>query len=237
MAEFKWGKERLTFDATGRDVVLCNDRAQAVQAAKALADAFGTNVISGSDDLRGTLRDAVGKAPTPRVHEVLATLRLNDDALEWKLKLVSPLRRVLAGAAAAVAAGERTLVFELGSFVAMPFDLAHLYRHIHVLHTTFNVSCVLVIVDPALISSSGTHLTVLTETGIVERAPVQEALRDPKSDVLLARLEATPVPNPMAMQQRRVQRAKTRPVNYANTQIVQLPTADSIALAGGDLSD
>ena len=70
-----------------------------------------------------------------------------------------------------------------------------------------------------------------------EQAAVVDALRAPASDALLARLQATPVPNPLAMQQRRVQRAATRPVNYANTQIVQLPTADAIALAGGDLSD
>ena len=237
MAEFTWGKRRLMFEATGRDAVLCDDQQQALLAARAFADAFESRVISGGDDVRGTLRDALGKAPADRVREVLTALGLDDDALEWKLKQVSPMRRLVAAAAAAVATGDRALVFELGSFTAMPFDLAHVYRHIQVLHSTFGVPCIVVIVDPALISSSGTNLTVLTDDGIVEQAAVVDALRAPASDALLARLQATPVPNPLAMQQRRVQRAATRPVNYANTQIVQLPTADAIALAGGDLSD
>lgn len=237
MAEFKWGKQRLAFDATGRDVVLCTDGEQALRAARAIADAFDVRVISGNDDVRGTLRDAFGKTTTERVRAVLAALDLDDDALEWKLKQLSPMRRLLSVAAVAVASGEPVLVFELGSFTAMPFDLAHVYRHIHVLHTTFGIPCIVVIVDPALIASSGALLTVLADEGIVERASVADALRNPQSDLLLTRLEATPVPNPLAMQQRRVQRAATRPVNYANTQIVQLPTSDAIALAGGDLSD
>lgn len=237
MAEFKWGKQRLAFEPTGRDVVLCDDQSQALQAARALAEAFGVRVVSGNDDVRGSFRDAVGKVDADRMRAVLACLQLDDDALEWKLKQVSPMRRVLATAAAAISAEEPVLVFELGSFIAMPFDLAHVYRHIHVLHATFGTPCIVVIVDPALISSSGTHLTVLVDDGIVERAPVADALRDPRSEVLLHRLQATPVPNPLAMQQRRVQRAATRPVNYANTQIVQLPTQDAIALAGGELSD
>lgn len=237
MTEFKWSGRRLEFTATGRDVVLCDDAAQAVLAANALADAFGVRVISCSDQVRGTLRDAFGKHGSATTSAVMTALQLDDDSLGWKLKQVSPLRRVLAAAAAAVAAGEQVLVFELGSFTAMPFDLAHLYRHIGVLHSTFAIPCVVVIVDPALISSSGSQLTVLTVDGIVERSTVADALRDPQSEVLLRRLQATPVPNPLAMQQRRVQRAATRTVNYANTQIIQLPTSDSIALAGGDVSD
>lgn len=234
MPDFMWRKQRLDFTPTGRDVVLCADAAQAGQAAQSLADAFDSRLISGVADVRGTLRDELG-SKTERTQAVLAALRLTDDALEWKLRHLTPMRRVLALAAAGVVTGGSALVFELGSFTAMPFDLAHVYRHIEVLHASFGIPCIVVIVDPALISSSGTHLTVLTEAGIVERAPVVEALRNPQSDELLARLESTPVPNPLAMQLRRVQRASTRPVNYANTQILQLPTADSIALAGGDL--
>lgn len=237
VAEFAWGKQRLAFEAAGRDVVLCMDQDQALRAARAIAAAFGARVINGSDDVRGTLRDAFGKASAERVRAVLAALGFDEDALEWKLKQLSPMRRLLAGAAASVVSGASALVFELGSFTAMPFDLAHVYRHIHVLHTTFDIPCIVVIVDPALISSSGSQLTVLSDEGVVERAPVADALRNPQSELLLMRLEATPVPNPLAMQQRRVQRAATRPVNYANTQIVQLPTTDAIALAGGDLSD
>lgn len=237
MADFAWDRQRLSFEPTGRDVVLCDDQSQALRAAKALANAFGSRVISCSEDVRGTLRDALGKADPARVQQILDTLQLDDDALEWKLKQISPLRRVLSTTAAAIASGEPVLVFELGSFAAMPFDLAHLYRHIRSVHASFGLACIVIIVDPARIASSGTFLTVLTERGIVERATVADALRDPASDELLARLEATPVPNPLAMQQRRVQRAAIRPVNYANTQIVQLPTPDATALAGGELTD
>ena len=236
MAEFKWSKQRLPFETHGRDVVLCENILAAATAAKALAEAFDTRVISASSDVRGTLRDAVGKRDRATLERVLHVLGLDDDALEWRLKDVSPLRRVLAAAVTAVANADRVLVFELGSFTAMPFDLAHVFRHIHALHVGFGVPVVVVIVDPALISSAGTHLSVLTERGIIESAPVIDALADPQSEDLLRRLLATPVPNPLAMQQRRVQRAATTTVNYAHTQIVQLPTADSIALAGGDVS-
>ena len=237
MAEFKWGKQRIAFEAHGRDVVLCETQAQAVAAAKALADAFDTNVINCDDDVRGTLRDRFGKRGAALVPNVLAALQLDQDALEWRLKDVSPLRRLLSDIVRSLADGDSVLVFELASFTAMPFDLAHVYRHIQAVHTAFNLPVIVVIVDPALITSSGQHLTVLTTEGVVESAPVVQALADPQSKQLLTRLEATPVPNPLAMQQRRVQRAATRPVNYAHTQIVQLPTADAIALAGGDVTD
>lgn len=236
MPEFKWGRQRVSFETHGRDVLLCDDPASATNAAKALASAVGVRVISGSDDVRGRLRDGLGKADQALVERIMQTLRLDDDAFEWRLKDASPLRRLLAAAAAAVAQGERVLVVELASFTAMPFDLAHVFRHINALHATFAIPVIVVIVDPALISSSGTHLAVLSTDGIVESAPVAEALADPQSELLLRRLLATPVPNPLAMQQRRVQRAATTIVNYANTQIVQLPTADAIALAGGDVT-
>ncbi len=37
MAEFKWGKQRIAFEAHGRDVVLCETQAQAVAAATSTA--------------------------------------------------------------------------------------------------------------------------------------------------------------------------------------------------------
>lgn len=237
MAEFKWGKQRLAFEPHGRDVVLCETQEQAISAAKALAAAFDVDVIDCADDARGTLRDRFGKRGVGLIPNVLGVLRLDDDALEWRLKDVSPLRRLLADVVRALVNGDRILIFELATFTAMPFDLAHVYRHINAVSTAFALPIVVVIVDPALISSSGQHLTVLTADGIVESATVAQALADPQSPQLLARLEATPVPNPLAMQQRRVQRAATRPVNYAHTQIVQFPTADAIALAGGDITD
>ena len=237
MAEFKWGKQRLAFEPHGRDVVLCETQEQAIAVAKALAAAFDVDVIDGDDDARGTLRDRFGKRGASLIPNVLDVLRLDEDALEWRLKDVSPLRRLLADVVRALANGDRVLVVELATFTAMPFDLAHVYRHINAVASAFALPVIVVVVDPALISSSGQHLTVLTADGIVESAPVAQALADPQSPQLLARLEATPVPNPLAMQQRRVQRAATRPVNYAHTQIMQFPTADAIALAGGDVND
>lgn len=237
MAEFIWGKARLHFELHGRDAVLCNDKEQATRAAKALATALGTHVIGPDEDVRGTFRDLFPKAPAHPVHAVLSALQLGLDALDWKLKHASPLRRLLAATAAAVASGEPALVFQFATFPGTAFDRAYIYQQINALHLTFGVQVVVVIVDPALIASSGTHLTVLGEDGIAESASVTTALSDPRSDLLLARLQATPVPNPLAMQQRRVQRAATMPINFANTQVVQLPTADSIALAGGDVSD
>lgn len=237
MADVKWGKQHFEFEPRGRDVVLCDSREDGLRAAKAIAAALGVTVISGTDDVRGTFRDRLPKEGRDRVPQVLDALGLDDDALEWRLKDASPLRRLLAAAAAGVLAGERALVVELGSFTAMPFDLAHVYRHLRQLHSGFGIRIVVVIVDPALISSSGDYLTVLTERGIEEAAAVRDALADPQSARLLARLEATPVPNPLAMQQRRVQRARTNAVNYSHTQIVQLPTADATALAGGDITD
>lgn len=236
MVEFKWGKQRLQFETHGRDVVLCDDVAAAATAAKALAAAFGTRVISGSDDVRGKLGDGFGKALPDQVDRIMQVLQLDEDAPEWRLKDVSPLRRLLAATVAAVSDGDQVLVFELGSFSAMPFDLAHVFRHVAALHAVMSLHIIVVIVDPALISSAGTHLSVLSGRGIIESSTVADALADPRSEELLHRLLATPVPNPLAMQQRRVQRAATAPVNYAHTQIVQLPTADSIALAGGDIN-
>ena len=232
-----WGKQRLSFEPYGRDVVLCDDTDQSVRVAKAFAKGLGCSVISGDADVRGTLRDRIPKAAREQAPTVLEALRLDADALEWRLKDASPLRRVLAGAIVAVLSGERALVVELGTFTAMPFDLAHIYRQLHAVHATFHVPIVAVIVDPALITSSGEFLTVMGEQGIVEAAPVVDALSDPRSEHLLMRLEATPVPNPLAMQQRRVQRAGATAVNYSHTQILQLPTADSIAMAGGDVTD
>lgn len=237
MAEIKWVKQRIAIELHDRDVVLCESQEQAVAAAKAIASAFDVDVIDGDDDARGTLRDRFGKRGTALIPKVLSTLQLDQDALEWRLKDVSPLRRLLADIVRSLANDDAVLVYELATFTAMPFDLAHVYRHINAVHAAFGVPVIVVIVDPALITSSGQYLTVLTADGIVESAPVAQALADPQSEHLLTRLEATPVPNPLAMQQRRVQRASTRPVNYAHTQIVQLPTADAIALAGGDVTD
>lgn len=237
MAEIKWVKQRIAIELHDRDVVLCESQEQAVAAAKAIASAFDVDVIDGDDDARGTLRDRFGKRGTALIPKVLSTLQLDQDALEWRLKDVSPLRRLLADIVRSLANDDAVLVYELATFTAMPFDLAHVYRHINAVHAAFGVPVIVVIVDPALITSSGQYLTVLTADGIVESAPVAQALADPRSEHLLTRLEATPVPNPLAMQQRRVQRASTRPVNYAHTQIVQLPTADAIALAGGDVTD
>ena len=237
MAEIKWVKQRIAIELHDRDVVLCASQEQAVAAAKAIASAFDVDVIDGDDDARGTLRDRFGKRGTALIPKVLSTLQLDQDALEWRLKDVSPLRRLLADIVRSLVNDDAVLVYELATFTAMPFDLAHVYRHINAVHAAFGVPVIVVIVDPALITSSGQYLTVLTADGIVESAPVAQALADPQSEHLLTRLEATPVPNPLAMQQRRVQRASTRPVNYAHTQIVQLPTADAIALAGGDVTD
>lgn len=236
MPDFQWGKQQLSMDVHGRDVVLCDSAEQAVQIAQSLAKALGCTVISSAGGLRGTLRDRVPKAAGDEIGRLLEALRLDEDALEWRLKDVSPLRRVLAGMVSAVLAGERTLVIELATFTAMPFDLAHIYRQLHAVHATFRIPIVAVVVDPALITSSGEFLTVMSEHGIVESGAVKDALADPQSGHLLARLESTPVPNPLAMQQRRIQRLGATTVNYSHTQIVQLPTADSIAMASGDVS-
>lgn len=237
MADFKWGKQRLALELHGRDVVLCETQEQALLAAAALAAAFDVEIIDGAPDGRGTLRDRFGKRGAALIPNVLEVLRLDDEALEWRLKDVSPLRCLLADIVRALATEDQVLIVELASFTAMPFDLAHVYRHINAVAAAFGLPVIVIVVDPALITSSGEHLTVLTADGIVESAPVAQALADPQSPQLLARLESTPVPNPLAMQQRRVQRATTRRVNYAHTQITPRPTADAIALAGGDVTD
>ena len=93
-----WGKQRLSFEPHGRDVVLCDDADQSVRVAKAFAKGLACSVISGDADVRGTLRDRIPKAARDQAVGVLEALRLDTDALEWRLKDASPLRRVLAGA-------------------------------------------------------------------------------------------------------------------------------------------
>lgn len=234
MPDIKIGKQKLEFSPQAQEVVLCDSAERAREVARAIAKACGS-LIDASDESRGTVRDQLGRKPEiSKIASTLDALHFDEAMLDWRMRDATPLQRMLASSFVALFAGATTLVFDCSSVAASRFDTAHLFAHLRRLSASFSVTVIAVIADAAHISSAGTHLTVITADGFAESGDVASTLANPRSEALLTRLEATPVASPLAMQKRRVQRAATQPVNYSHTLIIELPTAESIALAAGD---
>ena len=236
MREFtlRLGRTDTTVQVDRRTVVLVDDAARARTLVDALA-AGGLRAVHADDGGRGTVQDLLPRrADASEVERVRAALHLDDDVLQWRLRDSGPLHRLLAASFVALASGADGIVVDLSAVAASAFDAAHACSHLRRAAESLGATVVAVVPDAALLSSAGTHLVVVAGDAVVESGPVASLLAQPQSDALVRRLEATPVPNPMAMQMRRVQRVTTRPVNYAHTTIIDLPTQDSVALAGGE---
>ena len=230
----KLGKQALNLALEQRTVILCDNEEEAQRMAAALQSAGGT-LIDGSEVARGTVAEQLPRrTDSERVSRIRSALRLDEDVLSWRLRDSGPLQRMVAMTLLALVREQDLLVFEFSELAGSPFDIAHACAHMRRVALEFPVTLVAVIADPALISSAGAHLLVIAQGQLVEAGAVGSTLAHPQSDALLQRLEATPIPSPMAMQMRRVQRVTTTPINYAHTTIIQLPTQESIALAGGD---
>ena len=228
------GRTTMSIPIERRTVILCDD----VSKARAVVDACvgaGVRGVRADEGSRSTVQESIPRRTDEALIERVRTaLRLDADILQWRPRESSPLQRLIAASFLALAAGADTLVFDLTTMADSAFDAAHACAHLRRIADGLDVAVMAVIADPALLSSAGTHLVVVSEDAVVESGPVAALLAAPRSDALRRRLEATPVPNPMAMQMRRVQRVATRPVNYAHTTIIDLPTADSVTLAGGE---
>lgn len=230
----RWSRQTLALPLALRTVLLCDDVEHARQAVAA-TQAAGATVIPGADGIRGRVSEQLPKRSDPAaVERVREALRLEPDVLDWRPRDSSLLQRTLAETMVALVSAADLLVFDLTRFEGSPFDVAHACAFLRRVSAQFDVTLVAVIADAALVTSAGSHLVVLDQSGIAEAGDVAQVLADPQSDALRQRLAATPIPSPVAMQMRRVQRVATRPVNYAHTTIVELPTSESIALAGGD---
>lgn len=228
------GKQQMAMSLAPRSVILCDNTEQAQRMAAALR-AAGATLIDGSDGSRGRVGEQLPKRiDASSVQRIRVALRLDEDILDWRPRDSSALQCMLSETLVALAGGADLLVFDLSPFAASPFDTAHACAFMRRVATEFMVTVAAVVSDAALIASAGAHLIVCTDDGIVEAGDVGSVLASPRTDVLRQRLEATPIASPVAMQMRRVQRASVQPVNYAHTTIIQLPTQDSIALAGGD---
>lgn len=234
LLELRLGKGRVPLTIEHSTVMLCDNAAHAALLAKALHVA-GALVIDGSDAPRGTVSDHLGrKRDRDPIDRAIASLQVPEDILDWRPRDLAPLQRMLAASLVAAVAGTDPVVFDVSHIVASPFDVAHVFGHLRRLRASFPADVVALVADPALISSAGDSLIAMDGDAIAEAGLVAECLARPASESLLHRLQATPIASPLAMQLRRVQRAATKPVNYAHTQIITLPTQDSIALAGGD---
>jgi len=234
LLEVRFGKSRIPLTIEHSTVVLCDNAAHAERMARAL-QAAGALVIAGADAPRGTVSDQLGrKRDRDPIDRAIASLQVPEDILDWRPRDLAPLQRMLAASLVAAVAGTNPLVFDVSHIVASPFDVAHVFGHLRRLRAAFAADVIALVADPALISSAGDHLIAMEGDAVAESDLVAECLARPGSESLLHRLEATPIASPLAMQLRRVQRASTTPVNYSHTQIITLPTQDSIALAGGD---
>lgn len=232
--ELRLGKVRVPVTMEQSTVVLCDDAAHAARVAKALAEA-GVRTIDGAQASRSTVHDQLGRrADRDQVARAIATLHLPEDVIDWRPRELSTLQRMLAESLVAVVGGSDAIAFDVTCVAPSLFDVSHLIGHIRRLRAGFPIHVVALVVNPALISSAGEYLVAMKGDGVAESGPVAQCLAAPTSDSLLRRLETTPIPSPLAMQLRRVQRASTKPVNYSHTQIITLPTQDSIALAVGD---
>lgn len=232
--ELRLGKQRTAVGIGRRTAVLCDNPQHAERVTKAIADG-GTPVIDGVDASRGSVRDHLGRRVDPdTLGRVLGALHLDEGVLDWRPRELGALQRMIAASVVALVQGAPVLAFDLAAVSAAPFDVAHLFGHLRRIAASFDCAVVAVIADAALITSGGERLVVMEGDAVAETGVTAEVLANPSSAALLRRLEATPIASPLAMQMRRVQRAATRPVNYAHTQIIVLPTQDSVALAGGD---
>lgn len=232
--DLRLGKQRLTLGIRRRTVVLCDNTSHAQRVAKAFADG-GSLVIDGNDAPRGTVRDQLGRrADQESIDRVRSALHLEDSVLDWRPRELGALQRMLAASFVAIVQSAPVLVFDLAVISASPFDVAHLFGHLRRIAASFDCAVIAVVADAAHITSGGDYLVVMAGDAVAEVGVTTEVLTHPGSETLLRRLEATPIASPLAMQMRRVQRAATRPVNYAHTQIIVLPTQDSVALAGGE---
>lgn len=232
--EIRLAKQRITMAIEQSTVLLCDDAAHATRIAKAIADA-GATLIDGAGAARSTVASQFGrKVDADRVASTIAALHLPEDVLDWRPRDLSALQRLLADSLIAVEASTELIVFDVTHVAASPFDVAHAFAHIARVRATSGAHVLVLVADPAFISSAGSHLVVVSSDTVAESGAVSELLARPTTDVLLRRLEATPIASPLAMQLRRVQRTATSRVNYSHTQIITLPTQDSIALAGGD---
>ena len=232
--ELRLGKGRVLLPVEHSTVVLCDNAAHAERVAKAV-HAAGALVIDGGDAPRGTVSDQLGrKRDRDSIDRAISALQVPEDILDWRPRDLAPLQRMLASSLVAAVAGTSPVVFDVSHLVASPFDLAHVFGHLRRLRAAYASDVVAIVSDAALISSAGEHLVAIDGDAIAEAGLVTECLARPTSASLLHRLESTPIASPLAMQLRRVQRASTKSVNYSHTQIITLPTQDSIALAGGD---
>jgi len=232
--EVRLGRTRMELTIEQSTVVLCDDAAHASRMAKALADT-AAHVIDGADAPRGTVADQFGRrADRDAIVRAIAALRLPEDALDWRPRELPTLHRMLAASLVAAVGGVDPIAFDVTRVAASPFDVAHVFGHVRRLRAAFPSHVAVLVSDPSHISSAGDHLIAMDGDTVAEAGPVPQCLARPSSESLLRRLESTPIPSPLAMQLRRVQRASTQPVNYSHTQIITLPTRDSIALAGGD---
>ncbi|MHB0927949.1 MAG: hypothetical protein ACYC3W_03375 [Candidatus Nanopelagicales bacterium] len=230
----KLGKHMLHLQLEPRTVILCDNEEEAQRTAAALQAAGGT-LIDGREVARGTVAEQLPKRTgEDLVTRIRGALRLHEDVLSWRPRDSGPLPRMVASTLLALVREEDLLIFDFSALSGSPFDVAHACAHMRRVAMEFPVTVIGVIADPALISSAGAHLVVISQGQLVEAGSVTSTLADPRSEALLHRLEATPIPSPLAMQMRRVQRVATAAVNYAHTTIIQLPTQESIALAGGD---
>ncbi len=231
--QVKIGKQRVQLTCDARTVVLCDDAESARRTAKAVAEAGGT-LLTGDDAPRGSVRDQLPrKFDSAQAITICERLHLSEDALDWRPRESDPIHRLLGATIVALASGDPVLVFDVTTCTS-PFDVAHLCAHMRRTEQEFGVTVIAVIWDPALISSAGTHLVIVHGDAVVEQGPAIALLAHPRSESLQQRLASTPIPSPLAMQMRQVQRIATEPVNYSHTTIIQLPTRDTIALAGGD---
>ena len=232
--EIRLGRASVVLPIAQRTVVLCDD----ATGARAVVDACvsaGVRGIRGDEGSRSTVQELLPRRTDETVVDRMrAGLRLDADILQWRPRDIGPLQRLIASSFVALVSGAESLVFDLSAVADSAFDAAHACAHLRRIGEGIGVPVIAVIADAALLSSAGSHLVVVSGDTVVEAGPLDARLAAPDSDQLRRRLEATPVPNPMAMQMRRVQRVATRPVNYAHTTIIELPTRDSVALAGGE---
>lgn len=230
----RFGRQSVEVGIGRRTAVLCDDRDHAQRVSRAIAEG-GSTLIDGVESGRGSVRDQLGRrADAETVARVLASLHLEDSVLDWRPRELGALQRMLSASFLALVQGASLLAFDLAAVSASPFDVAHLFGHLRRIAASFDCAVVAVIADAALISSAGEHLVVMAADAVAETGATADVLANPASGALLRRLEATPIASPLAMQMRRVQRAATQPVNYAHTQIIVLPTQESMALASGD---
>lgn len=232
--ELRFGKQPIRVPVEQRTVVLVDDDSFS---ARLLDAVIGVDcaVIRGADGGRGTVAEQLPKKmDSESVQRLLAQLQLEDSVLNWRLRDTNALPRMVASAFVALASDVKLLVYDLTAVSGAPFETAHLCAHMRRAAEMPGVHVVAVTCDPALIASAGAHVVVFDGDAVAEAGPVEAVLSAPSSDALRRRLDATPIPNPLAMQLRRVQRLARRPINYAHTTIIALPTRDSIALAGGE---